>query len=47
METTVLRLFRQVAEGATVTGTAAGAHMTQAALSKPQSTDDHGGVSVP
>jgi DNA-binding transcriptional LysR family regulator len=34
METTILRLFRQVAEGATVTETAAGAHMTQAALSK-------------
>jgi DNA-binding transcriptional LysR family regulator len=34
MDTTILRLFRQVAEGATVTETAAGAHMTQAALSK-------------
>jgi DNA-binding transcriptional LysR family regulator len=34
METTILRLFRQVAEGATVTETAQGAHMTQAALSK-------------
>jgi DNA-binding transcriptional LysR family regulator len=34
METTILRLFRLVAEGATVTETAAGAHMTQAALSK-------------
>jgi DNA-binding transcriptional LysR family regulator len=34
MEITILRLFREVAEGATVTETAAGAHMTQAALSK-------------
>jgi DNA-binding transcriptional LysR family regulator len=34
METTILRLFCQVAEGATVTETAARAHMTQAALSK-------------
>lgn len=34
METAILRLFRQVAEGATVTETATGAHMTQAALSK-------------
>lgn len=34
METSILRSFRQVAEGATVTETAAEAHMTQAALSK-------------